>query len=99
MISVWTARAELELYDIIDYIAKDKPLAAYRWGERLVERAVAAASMKNSGRIVPEIGRPEIREVIVEGYRIIYRVAEATIRVWTVLEGHRRVASDLDLDA
>ncbi len=51
------------------------------------------------GRIVPEISNPEIRELIVEKYRIVYRVQEADIEILTVFEGHKLLRIDeLEID-
>jgi len=98
MTAKWTKRAELELLEIIDHIAGDDPIAAYEWGARLVRRADAAAGMKLSGRVVPELGREDVREVFVGTYRIMYRVTSTGIRVITVLEGHMQLPSGLDPD-
>jgi hypothetical protein len=38
---------------------------------------------------VPEIGRDDIREVLLRSYRIVYAIREGEIRVLTVFEGHR----------
>ena len=51
------------------------------------------------GRIVPEISNPEIRELIVEKYRIVYRVQEEDIEILTVFEGHKLLRIDeLEID-
>jgi plasmid stabilization system protein ParE len=47
--------------------------------------------MPLGGRVVPEVGRDDVREVFQRSYRIIYRVAGDDIRVLTVFEGHRRL--------
>lgn len=86
---VWTERAATDLLAIGDSIAQDDPRAARRWVGRLRQRARAAATMPNSGRVVPELGRPDIREVILRNYRIVYRVVKRGIVVLTVFEGHR----------
>jgi plasmid stabilization system protein ParE len=41
------------------------------------------------GRTVPEIGQDQIREVLVHGYRIIYRLLEDEVEVLTVHHGSR----------
>lgn len=45
--------------------------------------------MPHAGRQVPELGRDDIREVLVRGYRIVYRVGPNGIDILTVFEGHR----------
>jgi plasmid stabilization system protein ParE len=61
-----------------------------------VRRADAAAQMKMSGRVVPELRREDIREVILGSYRIIYRVTPSGIEVTTVIEGHMQLGRDFD---
>ena len=97
----WTRRARRDLLDIGRHIARDKPLAARRWVQRLRQRARSAAAMPESGREVPEVGRVDVREVFVRSYRIVYRICGDEIHVVTVFEGHRLLPGDVreDLEA
>ena len=92
----WTDRAVADLIAIGDYIAHDNPGAARAWVERLRQRAHAASELPNSGRVVPEIARSDVREVFVRNYRIVYRVIPNEIVVLTVFEGHRLLELDPD---
>jgi toxin ParE1/3/4 len=83
--------ALFDLEDIADYIAQDNPSAAEQWVDKLVQAARKVASHPRSGRAVPEVEDPKIREVIVGEYRAIYRVEEKRLLVLTVIEGHRRL--------
>ncbi len=83
--------ALFDLEDIADYIAQDNPTAAELWVDKLVEAVQKVASHPRSGRAVPELEDPKIREVIVGVYRVIYRVEEKRLLVLTVIEGHRRL--------
>lgn len=85
----WTERAVADLRAIDDYIAADDPVTAERWVGRLIARAEGAARLPMAGRVVPEKGRLDIREVFLRTYRIVYRVREGSILVLTVFEGHR----------
>lgn len=85
----WTERAVRDLVAIGDYVAGDDPAAARSWVERLRQRALKASQMPRSGRVVPEIGRDDVREVFQRTYRIVYRVVDDGIVVLTVFEGHR----------
>jgi plasmid stabilization system protein ParE len=85
----WSERARQDLVAIGRYIARDDRAAARRWVDQLRERARAAADAPRAGRRVPEIGRDDIREVLLRSYRIVYAVREGEIRVLTVFEGHR----------
>ncbi|MBX3229536.1 MAG: type II toxin-antitoxin system RelE/ParE family toxin [Labilithrix sp.] len=79
----WTERAVADLRAIDDYIAADNPAAAERWVGRLIAKAEAAARLPMAGRVVPEKGRTDIREVFLRTYRIVYRVREDSILVLT----------------
>ena len=87
----WTDRARRDLIDIGRYIARDKPGAARRWVERLRTRAKAAAKQPLAGRRVPEVGHDNVREVLVDNYRIVYEIQKTEIRILTVFEGHWRL--------
>lgn len=85
----WTASARADLLDIGAYIARDDRVAARRHVERLRLRARQAAEHPHSGRIVPELGRDDLRELIEGNYRIVYRISAGFIEVLTVTEAHR----------
>ena len=85
----WTRGAVSDLREIRSFIAVDDPLAADRWVQRLRDRARLAADHPLGGRVVPEFGRDEVREVLVRTYRIVYRVLPDEILVLTVFEGSR----------
>ncbi len=85
----WTERAAGDLIAIGHYIAADNPTVARTWVEKLRQRAVKASKLPRAGRVVPEIGRDDVREVIQRKYRIVYRVVDDGIVVLTVFEGHR----------
>ena len=91
----WTRRAEQQLAEIGRFIARDKPGAARRWVEVLRRRAAEAAERPLVGRVVPELDREDIREVIVRSYRIVYRVGKGVVEVLTVFESHRLLRSAL----
>jgi plasmid stabilization system protein ParE len=73
----WSERALTDLLAIGEYIAADNPTAARAWVERLRQRAMKASMMPRSGRVVPEIARDDVREVLQRSYRIV-RDARAT---------------------
>lgn len=96
----WTNRARQDLVNIGRYIAQDNPPAARRWVARLRKRAQQACRAPESGRVVPELKRADVREVIERTYRIVYRIRSETIDVLTVFEGHRLLwPSELEEDS
>lgn len=92
---LWSKRARLDLLEIGDFIARDKPEAAATWVRKILDAIERTALFPASGRIVPEIDRSDIREIILENYRIVYQQSESTIMVLTVFEGHRLIDQTL----
>jgi len=70
---VWSRLADRQVDEALAYIAADDAVAARRWLEELLERVAALRRFPDSGRVVPELGREEIRELLVGSYRVIYR--------------------------
>lgn len=66
------------------YIARDKPEAARRWLERLFAATDRLGVFPQSGAVVPEIGLPEYRQLIVQSHRIIYRIDPDQISIFTI---------------
>lgn len=56
---------------------------------KLIATAERAAKLPTADRIVPEKRRPEIREVRLKTYRIVYAVHARGGTVLTVFEGHK----------
>ena len=69
----WTFQALDDVDAVCLFIARDAPRYAELFAERVFRAAHQLAEFPNSGRAVPEIGRSDIREVIVQSYRLIYR--------------------------
>ncbi|WGS85390.1 type II toxin-antitoxin system RelE/ParE family toxin [Methylomonas sp. UP202] len=85
----WSDRSTDDLAEIYWYIARNNPQnAKHGWinSESVPEMPLTRHLI---GRIVPELGQADIREVFVEHYRIVYRVEDDGISVLTVFEGHR----------
>ena len=86
---LWTDSAVAQLQAIHDYLAQTSPDYALRIVDRLTRRSIQIAVFPNSGRMVPEFERNEIREVIEGRYRIIYLVEPAQVLVLAVIHGAR----------
>lgn len=84
---VWTLRSREDLRDIATFIAKDNPSAALKLGDSIFSRVDSLEKFPELGRIVPERNQPDIRELVVKNYRIIYRVRHKQklleiLRIW-----------------
>lgn len=100
MTVLWTGEALKNLSEIEKFIGTDSPERAEKFINYLIERGESIAQNPHIGRIVPEISNPEIRELIIKKYRIVYRVRENRIEILTVFEGHKLLRIDeLDIDS
>lgn len=54
-----------------------------------------AASFPRIGRIVPEFGSEDLRELIVDNFRIVYEIDGETLRVLSVFHAAMDMASRL----
>ena len=86
---IWSPQSLRDLEAIRAYIAEDSPLYADLVVRRLVSAVERLSAFPESGRIVPERNTPEVREVIVRPYRIVYRVRPGVVEVATVFHASR----------
>ena len=86
---LWTEQAWRRLSEIEEFIARDRPAAAEKLIDKLVDRGDALANHPDRGRKLPEIPGSGLRELVVDHYRIVYRKTASTIEILTVFEGHR----------
>ena len=71
----WTFPARQDLFNALRYLVQEakSPQAAATLLERLEAAAASLRQFPERGRVVPELGPPR-RELLVEGYRLVYRV-------------------------
>ncbi len=90
----WTHEALLRLIEIEDFISQDSADRARKFVDQIIEHAECLSDNPLSGRNVPEISNPDIRELIFRKYRIVYRVKGNNLDILTVFEGHRLLRID-----
>ncbi len=78
----------------MDYVAAERPATAAKWLAGLMDLVERLPRFPRKGRMVPEVGRSAIREVIYGRYRIIYRLDPKQIFIITVRHQRRRFAVD-----
>jgi addiction module RelE/StbE family toxin len=78
---IWTELALEDLKNIYDFIAKDSKVYANRIIEKIISRVDQLEQFPKSGRIVPEIDKKNIRELIEGSYRIIYKTTVQNVFV------------------
>ncbi len=90
----WAPLASEQVDDAVAYIAADNPAAALEWLERLLDRVKSLSGFPDSGRVVPELQREDIREIIVSPYRVMYRRGADLVEIAAV----RHAAREFDED-
>jgi plasmid stabilization system protein ParE len=73
--------AHRDLRDIVRYISLDSPERAVAFGQFLLGSIKRLADFPELGRIVPEFDDPELREIVVRSWRIIYRLNHEDCRI------------------
>ncbi len=81
---VWSPLSIQRIQEISDYIAADNLRAANTWIDSVFEKVETLKSSPEIGRIVPEIGKSDIRELLFGNYRIIYLSSKKQISILTV---------------
>ena len=85
----WSAEAVRDLTEIHDYIARNSPRYAATVAARLVAAVEGVRQFPESGRVVPELGDPAVREVIHGSYRVVYELRAGWAEVLTVFRASR----------
>jgi len=92
----WTDPAVADLAAVRDYIGRDSWIYANRFVERLIRAVDRLEEFPESGRQVPESPSPEVREIVHQGYRIIYRILSDKTEILTVVDGRRDLLPHLE---
>lgn len=89
----WSEIAEADLDQLYDYIARDVPFYAEQFVDRLIEAVSVLRDHPRLGRRIPEAeGHEDVRELIFQGYRVIYLLESDQIHILTVIHGSRDLA-------
>jgi plasmid stabilization system protein ParE len=86
---IWSPRAAADLEAIREHIAYDSELYAGLTVSRLVAAPSRLIQFPELGRVVPEFGQPDLRELIVRPYRLVYRLRGEIVEIATVFHAAR----------
>ncbi|MGV3720286.1 MAG: type II toxin-antitoxin system RelE/ParE family toxin [Actinomycetota bacterium] len=89
----WTDPAATDLEQTVEYLASRSP----KYAGQLVRRCWATIeSLKlfpDRGRPVPELDHSQLREVILDSYRLIYEIVGDELRIHGIIHGARELSS------
>ena len=81
----WSQRALDDLDGIAVFIARGSPDFVGVFVARVFQATRRLEQFPESGRVVPEFRREDVRELIFQNYRIVYRVWDGQIAVARVM--------------
>ena len=94
-----TGGARRDLHEIYRYLREqESPEVADEWLRRLAAAAASLESAPERGSIpreLRELGIREYRQVLAGPYRVIYRVADASVFIMVIADGRRDMMSVL----
>ena len=93
---IWSPTSLKDLKNIVTYIAQNNPERSSKIGSKIIEIVEFIAVFPFKGRVVPEIELDEVREVIHNSYRIIYRIQYKKkvieiVRIWHAARGKPKI--------
>ena len=81
---IFTERFLSRVEDFTDYIALDHVPTAVKWAKDVFKHCDQLSIQPESGRMVPEFNRPEIKELIDGNYRSVYELRSNRIDMLTI---------------
>lgn len=90
----WSDFASDDLDDLVHYISRDSAFYAQLFAERVVLATRRLGDFPESGRPIPEAEDTTLREIIVQGYRVMYRLETERVLILAVMNGRRDVGSN-----
>jgi len=79
---IWTEPALLDLNEIAEYIALDKPGAASHLVQTVFSKTERLEEFPESGRKPPELKKSRYKEIIVDPCRVFYRIEKDKDKVY-----------------
>ena len=85
----WTLQAYEDLDSLTEFISKDSPQYARLFVLDILQGVDRISKFPNSGRMVPELGNPVVREILMGNYRVVYRLRENLAEILAIYHGAR----------
>jgi len=86
---VWSYEASADIEALANYISRDSIFYAAAFIQETLDVSRSLNEFSERGRVVPEFGDPNIRELFVREYRLIYSIEEDRIVLLGLVHGKR----------
>ncbi|MGD1104265.1 MAG: type II toxin-antitoxin system RelE/ParE family toxin [Terriglobia bacterium] len=90
---IWTETAWGDLEQIAQYISRDSAHYAAAFAREVRDASRSLSRFAGRGRIVPELGQPDIREIFVRNYRLVYSLSGETLHILGLIHGARELGA------
>jgi len=90
----WSLVTTADLREIYAFIKKDSQFYAQKVANEIIAKSEALESFPNMGRVVEELNDPNLREIIVYSYRLIYQISTDGIEIVTLVHSRRNFSPD-----
>lgn len=90
---IWSYEATADLEAIAEYIARDSSFYAAAFVQEILEAGRSLKYLSERGRIVPELSDPNIHELFIREYRLIYKIEEIKVMILGIIHGKRDLKS------
>jgi toxin ParE1/3/4 len=85
---IWTDEAIADLRQLVAFISNDNPVAAVKLGETLIQKSMILVGHPRLGRMLREMRKDTLRELIIPPYRLIYEIDDAASAVYVRVLWH-----------
>ena len=92
---IWTEPAKADLRSIHDFIAHDSRHYAKKVTQDIAAKTDILNKLPRVGRMVPELGNENIRELPLYSYRIVYEIRDRDISVLAVIHKRRNLRPEM----
>ena len=86
---IWSPEVAEDIDSIVEYISQDSLFYAQSIVLKILETSRSIKKFPLIGRIVPEIGNENIREIFIYSYRLVYQLKNETIFIVAIIHGKR----------
>lgn len=90
---IWSQESLDDINSIAEFISRDSLYHAQQVVENIFERGDNLPEQPESGRKVPELDNPFVRECFIYSYRLIYEIEDTDIHILGVIHGKRLLES------
>jgi len=85
----WSGRARSDLRAAVEYIRRDSPASAARFLDKGLGAARSLENFPDRGSVVEDLDDPDVRQLWIGRYRLLYEARDEAVWVLRVVHGSR----------